>query len=578
MLVTTRSLALTLAAGMPCLVATAQHDAVLDRVPTDAAMVVSISNLSAVLDGAQAFAQAAKLPEMGMGVGMARGMMSMPGINTTGSAAVIFSSIENLDRGPDDVVLLVPVTDYNAFAQSFGGTGEGLESVEFQGENVSMKDVGGGYAAVGPVEAAVGAFEAVEGAWAQHQATMGARGSSLAGDQSIVVSVAVDAFAEQMLEAWAEGSKQMQQMAQFGGAQADQIQGQIDMIDQVVNNFARDGERGLVGITLDGRGVSVDLAANFKEGSELAAFFAASNSTADTFAKLPGGEYIGAWSMNMTGAGIRELMTNMSKAGQGMNQGMPGMDFTKLMGDADSMAQVIGYNPAGLMGGIFPYTTMVIETGDANALIQSYGETIAGMNDQEANGLLLTSSFDANATDVGGVQAYGWSVSMMPDMDNENAMQMQMMLPMLFGGGSNGPSGYVAAADDSTVVMTYTRTGDVLNRAVSAARDGGNLATNDLLAAQAERLPAESFMVGYVDFGTIARAALPMVGMFAPEAAAIEVPRALSPIAFAASAEGGSMSFRTVVPMDLISTTIQIVESFQDDQGGGNGGNEQPEF
>ncbi|MEO0630175.1 MAG: hypothetical protein AAFY46_05545 [Planctomycetota bacterium] len=580
MFITTRSFALTVAAGMPCFVATAQHETVLDRVPADAAMIVSIANVSAVLDGAQAFAQAAKLPEMNMGVSMAKGMTGMPGVNATGPAALIFSSLDGLDRGPEDLVVLVPVSNYSDFATGLGGTGNGLESVDFQGENVSMKDVGGGFAAIGPFEATVGAFEAAEGVLAQHQAAMGDAGNALAGDQSVVVSVAVEAFSEQMLEAWAEGSRQMEQMAQFGGAQADQIEGQIAMIDQIVNNFARDGERGLVGISLDGRGVSVDLAANFKQGSELGAFFAESSSTADTFAKLPGGEYIGAWAMNIAGGGIRELMNNMNDAGQGMNAGgMPGMDFGALLDNATSMAQVIGANPAGLMGGIFPYTTMVIETNDADALIQSYGESVAAMNDQEANGMLLTSSFDANATDVGGVEAYGWSVSMMPDMNNENAMQMQMMLPMLFGGGANGPSGYVAAADEGTVVMTYTRTGDVLGNAVEAARNGGSLVTNDLLAAQAERLPAESFMVGYLDIGTVARAALPMVGMFAPEAAAIDVPAALSPVAFAATAEGGSMSFRTVVPMDLISTTIEIAQSFEEGQGGGGGnGGGDPEF
>ncbi|MEL6797363.1 MAG: hypothetical protein AAFO89_11150, partial [Planctomycetota bacterium] len=469
MFITTRSLALTLAAGMPCLVATAQHEAVLDRVPTDAAMVISISNISSVLEGAQAFAQSAKLPEMNMGVGMAIGMTGMPGVNAQGPAAVVVSSLENLGMGPDDIVLLVPVTDYNEFATGFGGTGDGLESVNFQGENVSMKDVGGGFAAVGPMEKSVGAFEAADGVLAQHQAVMGDAGNALAGEQNIVVSVAVEAFAQQMLDAWAEGSQQMQQMAQFGGAEADQIEGQIAMIDQLVQNFARDGERGLVGITLDGRGVSLDLAANFKEGSELGAFFAESSSTADTLAKLPGGEYIGAWAIDFSGAGIRELMDNMNAANAEMGQGFPGMDFDAFTDNATSMAQVIGANPAGLMGGIFPNTIMVIETTDADALIQSYGDTLAAANDQEANGMLITSSFDDAPTDVGGVQAFGWSMGMLPDMNNENAMQMQMMMNVLFGGGANGPSGYVAAADGDSVVMTYTRTGDALNRAVAAA-------------------------------------------------------------------------------------------------------------
>lgn len=577
MFISTRSLALTLAAGMPCFIATAQHESVLDRVPTDAAMVVSIANLGAVLDGAQAFAQAAKLPEMSMGVGMARGMMGMPGINADGAAAVVFSSLENLDRGPEDLVLLVPVSDYNAFATGFGGTGNGLESVDFQGENVSMKDVGGGFAAVGPVEANVGAFEAAEGALDAHLAAMGASGAALAGDQNVVVSVTVESFAEQMLGAWAMGAQQMQQMAAFGGAEAEQIEGQIAMLDQVIKNYARDGERGLIGLTLDGRGVSVDLAASFKQGSELAAFFAESNSTADTFAKLPGGDYIGAWAVDLTGAGIRELMANMNELNAEMNQGMPGMDLSQLMDGADSMAQVIGANPAGLMAGIFPNTITVIETSDAAGLIQNYGQTVAGMNDQEANGMLLSSSFDDAPTNVAGVDAYGWSIGMLPDMNNPNAMQMQMMMNVLFGGGANGPAGYIAAADDGNVVMTYTRTGDALSRAVASARDGGDLISNELLAAQAERLPADAFMVGYLDLGTVARAALPMVGMFAPELAAINVPDAISPLAFGATAEGGSMSFRAVVPMDLIATSIEIGQSFQDGQGGGGGGG-QPEF
>ncbi|MEO1583958.1 MAG: hypothetical protein AAFR96_05215 [Planctomycetota bacterium] len=578
MLTPTHSLILSLAAGMPCGLAAAQHDGVLDRVPADAPMVVSIASVSSVFADANAFAQAAGITDMVMGVSMAQGMLALPGLDADRAAAFVFNSLDGWDDTDEPpMVALVPVSDYNVLTTSLGGTGEGVESLDFQGQPVFVKDIGGGYAVTGPTQELVEGFTAAEGAWADHQAAIGSEGQALAGEHGVMISVSVDAFADTMLEGWEMASQQMQMMAQMGGAQADQLEGQMELGDTVVRGFARDGQRGILGVTMDGRGVSLDLGASFKDGSEIAGFFADSSPAGDMLGMLPGGDYIFAWALNSTGEGIGTLMANMAEAGQG--QGLPGVDMSQIFSEANGMAQVIGSNPAGIMAGLFTNTTTVISADDASAFIGSYGESVAAMNDTDANGMLITSSFDDEPTEVAGVQAYGWSIGMMPDMNAPGAMQMQMMMPMMFGGGSNGPNGYVAATDEDTVVMTYTRANNAVQAAVDAATNGGDLTANELLTAQADRLPSDAFMIAYVDLGTIARSMLPMAGMFAPELAQIQVPEAVSPVAFATTASGGSMAVRTVVPMDVITTVRDIAETMNGAGGGGmQDGGGQPEF
>ena len=324
-----------------------------------------------------------------------------------------------------------------------------------------------------------------------------------------------------------------------------------------------------MGISGGDFGFSIELGASFKGGSELAGTFAQSGDASKLISKLPGGPYLFAYAMDFSSPGIQSLMEKMAQAGGARAP----MDFIKT---SRGMAQAVGLNPAGLMGGLFVNTTAVIDTPDAAGMVKTFGEQIGAANGQVASGISMTTTFAAAPEQIGGVDAYKWSIQMLPDMNSPGAMQMQMMMPMLFGP-SGGPNGYIAAADANTAVVTYSSSNAQLEKLVQSARNGGELAKNQMLMAQAERLHSAPFMVAYVDMGTIMKAVLPTVAMFAGPVN-IDIPENVTPLAMSMSSSGGGVSIRTVVPTDLIDLMKATGEAFGGMGGGGGGEEEPPSF
>jgi hypothetical protein len=574
MLTITRTTAAMLLAGLPCGLALADHPEVWSLVPADAPLVVSIANVESFFTGLQAAAELTGSPEAKMGVGEAAGMLEMPGVNRAGSAAIVFSTLENLDQTDSPpMVLLVPVSSYTDLAGALGGTGEGLEQLQFQGSDVFARQIADGYAALAPTRELIEGFGA--GDAASHTAAMGAIGERLATDHGVLVSVTVDAFAENLLKGWEEGQQQMRQFSQFGGGNAEQVESQIKMLDTVVRTFVRDGNRAMIGVTTDARGISLDFAASFDEGSELAGYFTGASNAGSLLTRLPGGPYLMAWAMDTSSEGIATLMKNAAELTAG--QQMPGMDMMQMVRGARGFASVVGMNPAGLMAGLLTNTSIVMEVPDANAAIAGYGESIAGMNNQIINGMNITSSFAQQPEQVAGGSAHRWSIRMLPDMNQPGAQQMQMAMPFIFGPGG-GPGGYIAAADKDSVVLTYSTSQQHLTSAVTAARDGGTLADAALFAEQARRQHADAFMVSYVDAGTIARQIVPFAAMMGAQLN-VEIPDEVSPIAMSAASSSGGMTFRTVIPADVITMFAGFAEAAQAMQGGGfEGQEEEPQF
>lgn len=571
-----RTLAAVCVAGLPLGLASADVPGVLDRVPASTPVVVSIGNVNAFFTQAEAITGALQQEEAQMGIMMAKQMLSMPGINAEGSAAIAITSIEGMndDNAEPPMVVLMPVNDYAALVANFGGTGEGLEMLNIEGNEVFVKDIGGGYAMVGPQQDVLEGFDASEGNADEHEAMLGDIGQRMSEDNAVLVIANMDHLREPMMQGWEENSQNMRQMMAMGGQDPEQAAAMIDMIDGFVKTFGRDAQRGLMGVSGGDYGFSFELGASFKGGSELAGTFAQSGNAAKLVNKLPGGPYLVAYAIDSSAPGIQAMIAKMAEMGNQANN-IPGLNPAGFLGKARGMAQTIGLNPAGLMGGLFVNTVAVIDSPDANGLVQMFGEQIKATNGQVASGLSMTTTFADAPEQIGGVDAYKWSMQMLPDMNTPGAMQMQMMMPMLFGP-SGGPNGYAAAADENTVVVTYSTSASLLEKAVGAAQNGGELSKNAMVMAQNERLHDEAFAYAYVDMGTILKAVLPTVAMFAGPVN-VDIPENVTPLAMSMSSSGGGVGIRTVVPADLIDLMKETGAAFQGMGGGmGPGGDEPP--
>lgn len=568
--VLSRTLAAVCIAGLPLGLASADVPEVLDRVPASTPVVVSIGNVNAFFAQAEAITGALKQDEAQAGVQMAKAMLSMPGINADGSAAIAITSLEGMNEegAEPPMVVLMPVSDYAALVGNFGGTGEGLEMLNIEGNEVFIQNVGGGYAMVGPQQDVLEGFDASEGNAAEHEAMLGDVGQRMSDENTVLVIANMDHLREPMMQGWQETSQNMRQMMAMGGQDPEQAEATIDMVDGLMEAFSRDAQRGLMGMSGGDYGFSFEIGASFKGGSELAGTFAQSGNAAKLVDKLPGGPYLVAYAIDSSAPGIQAMITKMAEMGGEANN-IPGLNPAGFLGKARGMAQSIGLNPAGLMGGLFVNTTAVIDSPDANGLVEMFGEQIKATNGQVASGLSMTTTFADAPEQIGGVDAYKWSMQMLPDMNTPGAMQMQMMMPMLFGP-SGGPNGYAAAADENTVVVTYSTSASLLEKAVGAAQNGGELAKNEMVMAQNERLHDEAFGYVYVDMGTILKAVLPTVAMFAGPVN-VDIPENVTPLAMSMSSSGGGVGIRTVVPADLIELMKETGAAFEQ-MGGGMGG------
>ncbi|MEM8757783.1 MAG: hypothetical protein AAGF47_08370 [Planctomycetota bacterium] len=551
-----RATMLAAAAGLCCSFAAADTPEALARVAPDAPLIVSIGDVGAFFAQAESLTAAIQQDEAAAGIAEARRLFGMPGVDTDGSAALVFNSLD-LEGDTPPMVALIPVEDYNQLVTELGGTGEGTELLQFQGEDVHIRDLGDGFAAIAPQRDLLDAFQAVENAGDAHSAVVGSTGRDLLEDHTVVVIADVAAFGPALLEGWEESQQGMRMMGQMTG-QGEQIDQQIETVTLLLNSFARDGQRGMLGLSAGDSGISVEAAASFKEGSEIAGFFQDSGEAANLAERLPGGPYLFAMAMDTSSDGAQRLLSNASNLGG--NQ-MPGLDFSQFFEGANGFATVVGMNPAGIMGGMFVNTTAIMDVDDADTFINTYGDSLRAMNDQTANGVTTQTQFAETPQQIAGVDAYRWQVKMLPDLDTPGAQQMQMMMPMLFGP-TGGPSGYLAAASNDTVVMTYSTNSSAVSNAVKAAREGGTLASDMLFRQQAERLHEEAVMVAYVDAGSILRTVLPFAAMFAGPVD-VEVPEAVTPIAMSMAADDGSMTFRTVVPTDVIDLFAQLGEAFE---------------
>jgi hypothetical protein len=258
-------------------------------------------------------------------------------------------------------------------------------------------------------------------------------------------------------------------------------------------------------------------------------------------------------------------------------QQIPGLNPLDFIQGATGFAQVVGMNPAGITAGLFANTTMVAEVDDAAGFVKRYGDAIGGLNNTETQGLSITTSFAASPEQVAGVPAHRWSMRLQPDANDPAAQQMQFVMPMLFGPGG-GPGGYIAAADNDSVVMTYSSSQQNLTTAVKAVQNGGALAADQLFAAQAGRLHSDAFAVGYVDIGSIMRQVLPFAAMMGAPIQ-FEVPEQVAPIAMSAASDAGGVSFRTVVPAEVLKLFGEIGAAANGGGGGFEGGDEEdPQF
>jgi hypothetical protein len=535
----------------------------MDRVPQGTMVVITIRNAAQFKGNVEGLIAKLGLPEGAADMGPLNQMLSMPGLDSDGSVALAMLGLEQGENGEPPVVIVAPVEDYGAFATGLGGTGEGVEEVEIEGDASFIKDLGGGFAAVGPERATVEAFAGEPGQGARFTTLMGPNGAAVADGADVFVVADIAALGPAMKAGMEEAKANFAAMAEMGGPGA----AQLAVAEAFMDEFIRDGQAGVIGLNVRDTGVKLDFGAQFKEGSEWAGYFAqAEGKPTALLGSVPNlrAGYLFAFAMDTSAPGIKRLFKDVLEAAQAADPEaagmMPGGNLVETIDKVDGTAFVMGTSPGGFMGGLFVNTLMYVKTSDPDGYIASMRELFTGMDGKTAGGVTYDTSFEQGTTEVSGTKADAWSMRMQFDPADPAAQQGQMAQAMMFGP-AGGPSGFVAKANNG-VLVTYSKNSELLSEGLTAAKGGAGLAGEPGIAAVSKGLPEGRTAEGYIGVKGILEMALGAMAMFGGPVGDFEVPADLPPIGMGGTTKSGGARLLVSVPVEVLAAFSELGQSF----------------
>ncbi len=549
---TSRLLALVGAVALTPTTALAAPPDSLTYAKVEAPLLISIRDVGKLADTVAAMTGELGLPgEIAMGPQLAQMMLMTPGLNKNGSATIVLYPPDD-DHFEMRGVIVAPVSDYTQLMNVVGGDAEaGVASFEMQGEPAFARDLGRGYAIIGPEHDFVQNYSPGADVMQRHTARLGEVGGRVAGEADVVI-VASPEVMEMILR---EGSGMAQDAARdqagaFGfGDAVDQAGGAAN---EALDRFLADARVGVIGLTIDDAGVSIDLATQFNDDSELAGMFTHAGRSAEMISRLPATGYWLAWSADADAPGLG-MVTRAVAAMAGMGEDA---------GDAATgLAGVVGASPAVLQTGVLSRTAVYVRSEQGEQLAGAIGEAMRAMDGQDQGGMSYHTTFEPGAKQIEGVSVASYSVQTEMAAPNGDGDQqefnpmMAMMDPqainqIMFGPSSSGPSGYVAATEGG-MIQTLTRSESFMAAALTAANGGKSLAGDERLGVSSSRLPAGRAFEAYLALDSIAQTAAPMLMLAGviPEAPQFGQ---MPPLALGVTTDAGGFRARLVLPKEAI--------------------------
>jgi hypothetical protein len=573
------------AAAVVLLVGTARSladiPAAMDRVPDSIAGAVFVHNLEKAVANMNKFA--ALFPqeegeEADNPLAMAKKLLETPGLNKSGSMAVALFNGEGED-GPPPGVMLVPVSDYAAFATALGAAGtDGVQSVNIDGAENFIKNIDG-FAAMSNQRALVEGFAGTPGHGPKHRTMLGPVGQRVCDSSDVMIIGNVANMQDILTQGVAQFRAQAEQALMMAGPQGAGATEGLKVVEVLIDGFKRDGSAGMVGISMTDRGLVIDIGSQFKPGSEVAGLFASKGNSTSLMGRIPNQPFYFAGALDLSSPGIRTMMTNATKLmGDGGENEASMMSAMQNLDKMTGMSGVLGASPAAMMGGgVFVNTVLYMSSTDSKALLKASADQMTKLDGRKEGPVTTKVTYRGDAAEINGTKVDTWTMAMDLDPNDPMAMQVQMMTSMLFGQG--GLSGMNAAVDGGLVTV-YSQNTPLMTNALAAARNGQGLGQDALLRETQASLPADRTFEFYIGVKPLLDAFLGFAAMMggAPE---MKIPAQISPIALAGTTDSGGMTVRIFLPMDTMQTISDIAkqmqqaddfdDDFDDDDGMGGG-------
>ncbi len=556
---------------------------VLSLVPEDATIVVVVPNLEQVSRKLALLENELDLgaPPMADALGSLRDQLGARGLDERGSAALVLSKLpipepgQQMVDGEPEVLLLVPVTDYDAMVAGFNAAevDGGVHRFRVADSDPIYARRIGGHAVLGPAPGPVADHQGSEQAARRLIAAAGegAADTVRRSDVSMLVNVAeIGPRLRPILEQVRDEQLMMMQMMMGGDNQMVAANTAImQMTFKAMDLALRDTRGAVLGLEVGGAGAMMSLSVAFREGSDIARHVRAGQGAPRLMARLPNRPFLFTMAGDSRAVDLAGLM-DLLAADLGdelkdnvMLQGMTGgLDMARLSKATSSVTFAPRGGLMGLMAGFEGVN--IYEVEDTDRFVQAHREGIEQMAEVEMDmgmgpeaALRFRSRYQQNAATVNGVQVHRFSVEMqMPPAAMGELGPMAAILQ-----GMGGQQGFVAARGDH-VVVTSGQNVNLVREALQALEADRGLGSDGVIPRIRRIVGIENPAAeGYVDIKPLAEivgAMLPMMG--GPQ---IRVPADLQPLAMSAATRDGEITTRFFVPMSIGRFVRDMVDVFE---------------
>ena len=569
------------AAAATLTLATGVYADVADFIPSDALAVLKGTDVQQVNDDVAALAREWGLDQFEPAFADPLAAFQeetgfREGIDFAGDVALYLPKNVDFDDDTPAHVLLVPISDFDAFRGNFDNSeevGDGVFKVEMNGEPLYVADFGD-HAAVSPVQ------DLVSGKPEQTMQFDGPTGQKI-GERDLTLYANFAELGPMLQKAIDEEGGVDAALEEFGAEFADEVPEAMQAYRPVIEagirqafaaaqGFLRDADAATVSVEFDPEnGVGANVIAQFKDGSYLANTFGEILTETDNpLAGLPMGTYLafGGGSADkdatlklfedLVGPAVEELREVDAPASDVF---VEFVDAAKKAIEATE-GQTFGYfAPAGAMGGGPLVQVVNIQRGDADALLEVARETakltptllselqqVEGVEEAEVPEIEVV--FTEDAREVAGVSF----AKLTTDTGQDDPM-VAMMTNMIFG--PEGQTSYLGTVDGK--LLTVSGLTDQQIEEVIAAVQAGDSPMTDApgVGNVRDQLPDAATAVAYIQVGELARAGLGIAQAMA-QAPPVQIPQDLPPVGVTLGPADDSIEIAAFVPKDLVSAMI----------------------
>lgn len=442
----------------------------------------------------------------------------------------------------ENVVMLVPVKEYAAAIATLKGSDKGgYHAFTSKGETVFARDIGDGYAAVGPTEKTIKAFKGEKGQGALLKKMISPAADKVSETSDVVIVVNCESGREIMKMGWKGMQEQMEErMAMMPGANMAPMKFMGDM-------FVDQSRSIVMGMTFDSMGVKADMVPTFAEGSTLAKMCSTTGKSAALMSNMPKREYLFAGAIDTSNPELKKFADEMQTKFAG-EMGGKGEGFMEAFSGGQGTSFLMGFSPAGAMGGLFNQT--VVFSAGAGGEAQA-GKMQAGMDKLDPK--IGKGKYKAAAVDVDGTKVDQYEIAFKADPENAQAAQMMGMIL----GPSMTLSGYVGKTDKG-LYYTMSKSSELMGDAMKAGKGTGGFSTDASVKSVMDKMPGNRIAEFYVGPRGIINTIIPVMQAFTGRAPKIAMPESVAPVGFALGSSEGSVQATIYLPNETLKTFMEF--------------------